>query len=175
MPLNRIPDGRLRLVTVPAAVVYLLAFIPFLLIESGDIVRLELAGTQEKASEIVTGWSPAETVDMAFLQGVDELHPFAYGLLLATAAIWAGRTYRGRAVGWGPTIAWVVLVAVVMDLIENIGMIAMIRGDFEDPIPAITTAFAFAKFTALFVAVLYVLGAAAVRLRGKGATANAPS
>jgi hypothetical protein len=171
MPLTRIPDGRLRLVGVPAAIVYLVAFIPFLLIDSGDIVRLELAGSETEAREIVEGWSHAETVDMAFLQGVDELHPFAYGLLLATAAVWSGRRVRGRAARWAPLVAWMVLGAALFDLLENVGMIAMIRGHFEGPIPTVTTTFAVVKFALLVTAVLYVLAGVVARSR----PGNAPA
>ena len=171
MPLTRIPEGRLRLLGIPAAVVYLLAFIPFLLIDSGDIVRLELAGSEKKAEAIVGGWTQAETVDMAFLQGVDELHPFAYGLLLATAVVWAGRTYRGRAARWASLVAWLVVGAVIFDLLENIGMFAMIRGNFDAPIPMITTTFAVAKFTLLVTAMLYVSAGLVARLKDRSADA----
>ena len=172
MPLTRIPDGRLRFLGAPAAIVYLVAFIPFLLIDSGDIVRLELAGSETEAREIVEAWSDAETADMAFLQGVDELHPFAYGLLLATAVVWAGRRLRGRAARWAPSVAWMVVGAALFDLLENVGMIVMIRGDVEGPIPMVTTAFAVVKFALLVTAIIYVLAGSISRLRGGRAAAS---
>ena len=149
-----------------AAIVYLIAFIPFLLIDSGDIVRLELAGSETAAREIVEAWTAAETVDMAFLQGVDELHPFAYGLLLATAAVWAGRRLAGTPARWAPVVAWMAVAAGALDLIENVGMIIMIRGDVGAPVPTITTVFAVAKFSMLFVVIPYVIAGLVARLRG---------
>ena len=156
--MTRIRPGRLRHLVVPALVVYLLAFLPFLLVgEPNEMVRLQLAGSESQARSIVAGWSHAEVVDMAFLQGVDELHPLVYGLLLAAGSVWAGRRLRGRAAQWAPVVAWMALVAALFDLIENVGMIVMIRGDVDAPVPTITTTFALAKFALFFVVVPYVV------------------
>src|SRR5688572_19316129 len=164
MPLTRIPPGRLRVVALPALAVYLLAFLPFLLVgDPQDMVRLQLAGSETKAREIVAGWSPAETVDMGFLQGVDFVHPLAYGLLVGVGAVWAGRRYRGRAARWAPAVIWIVVATAVFDVLENIGMILMIRGDTGSPIPPVTTAFSVAKFSTLLFAASYALLAMVVR------------
>ena len=166
MPLTRIPPGRLRFLAVPALVVYLLAFLPFLLVgDPQDMVRLQLAGSEEKAQEIVAGWSPAEAVDMAFLQGVDFVHPLAYGLLLTVGAVWAGRRLRGRLARWSSAVAWMAGAAALFDVLENVGMIVMIRGDVGSPVPQVTTAFAFAKYAMFSVAVPYVLAGLASRRR----------
>lgn len=166
MPFTRIPPGRLRVLAGPAFVVYVFAWIPFLLIgEPDEMVRLQLAGSPSRASEIVSGWSPAAAVDMAILQGIDELHLLAYGLLLATAAVWAGRQLRGRARLWAPLVGWLALAAALFDAVENVGMIAMIRGRVDAPIPSITTAFAMAKFSMFFIVVPYVVAGVVARLR----------
>jgi hypothetical protein len=175
MPLTRIPPGRLRVLAVPALVVYLFAFLPFLLVgEPKEMVRLQLAGSESKAEEIVAGWSHAEVVDMAFLQGVDEIHPLAYGLLLAAGTVWAGRRLKGRAARWAPLVAWLALAAALFDLLENVGMIVMIRGDFDAPVPTITTAFALAKFSMFFVVVPYVVAGLVARLGEGRPSATAP-
>ncbi|MGH2730991.1 MAG: hypothetical protein ACRDJI_10350, partial [Actinomycetota bacterium] len=172
MPLTRIPPGRLRLLAVPAALVYLFAFVPFLLVgEPNEMVRLQMAGSESKAEEIVSEWNHAETVDMAFLQGVDEVHPLAYGLLLAVGAVWAGRRLTGRSAQWAPLVAWMAVAAGAFDLIENVGMIIMIRGDIDAPVPTITTTFAVAKFSMLFVVLPYVVAGLVARLRGGRASA----
>lgn len=167
MPFTRIPPGQLRRLAVPAFVVYLLAFLPFLLVgDPSEMVRLQFAGSESQAREIVAGWSYSEVVDMAFLQGVDEVHPLAYGLLLAVAAVWAGRRFRGRAAQWAPVVAWLALAAGLFDIVENIGMIVMIRGDVDAPLPTITTTFAAAKFSMFFVVLPYVAAGFVARLRG---------
>ena len=167
MPLARIPAGQLRRVAVPALVVYALAFIPFLLVGDPDeMLRLQFAGSESKAREIVMGWSHSELIDMAFLQGVDEVHPLAYGLLLAVGSIWAGRVLQGGTARWSSVIAWMALAAAALDLLENVGMIVMIRGHFDSPVPTITTLLAVAKFATLVAVVTYVVGGIARRLRG---------
>lgn len=172
MPFTRIPPGRLRRLAVPALAVYLLAWLPFLLVgEPDEMVRLQLAGSESRAQEIVEAWSPAEAIDMAFLQGVDEVHLVAYGLLLATAAVWAGRRFRGRAAQWAPVVAWMALAAALFDAAENVGMIVMIRGDIDAPVPTITTTFAVAKFSMFFVVLPYIVAGAVTRPRGRRAVA----
>lgn len=167
MPFTRIPPGRVRRLAVPAFVVYLFAWLPFLLVgEPDEMARLQFAGSESRAHEIVAGWSPTEAVDMAFLQGVDAVHLLAYGVLLAAAAVWAGRQFRGRAGRWAPLVAWMALAAALFDALENIGMIVMIRGDVDAPVPTITTTFAVAKFSMFFVVVPYVLAGLVARLRG---------
>lgn len=166
MPFTRIPPGRLRVLAGPAFVVYVFAWIPFLLIgEPDEMVRLQLAGSPSRASEIVSGWSPAAAVDMAILQGIDELHLLAYGVLLATAAVWAGRQFRGRARLWAPLVGWLALAAALFDAVENVGMIAMIRGRVDAPVPSVTTAFAMAKFSMFVIVVPYVVAGVVARLR----------
>ena len=168
MPLTRIPPGRVRLLAVPVFVVYLFAWLPFLLVgEPDEMVRLQFAGSESRAYEIVAGWSPTEAVDMAFLQGVDEVHLLAYGVLLAAAAVWAGRQFRGRAGPWAPLVAWMALAAALFDAIENVGMIVMIRGDVGAPVPTITTTFAVAKISMIFVVVPYVVAGLVARLRSR--------
>lgn len=173
VPFTRIPPGRLRHLAMPAFVVWLLAWLPFLLVgEPDEMVRLQLAGSESQAREIVAGWSHAEVVDMAFLQGVDAVHLLAYGVLLAAAAVWAGRRFRGRAAQWAPVVAWMGLAAAVFDALENVGMIVMIRGDVDAPVPTITTTFAVAKFSMFFVVVPYVVAGLVARLRGGRALAD---
>ena len=172
MPLARIGPGRLRRVAVPALVLYALALLPFVLVgEPNEMIRLQLAGSVSKAHDIVSSWSNAATVDMAFLQGVDELHPLVYGLLLALGAIWAGRRLAGRGARWAPFVAWLALTAGAFDLLENVGMVVMIRGDVEAPWPTVTTAFAIVKFSLIVVAVVYLIAGLVAGRHREGASA----
>jgi hypothetical protein len=169
MPLSRVPSGELRRVVVPVLVVWLLAWLPFLLIgEPNEMVRLQLAGSESQAREIVAGWSQAEVVDMAILLGVDGVHVVSYGVLLATAAIWAGRQFRGRATGWAPALAWMAVAAAAFDIVENTGLIVMVRGEINAPMPRITTAFSLAKYGTVLVVASYAIAGLVARLRGPG-------
>lgn len=168
MPFSRIPQGRLRRLAVPVAVLYLLAWLPFLLVgEPSEMVRLQLAGSQGDARQIVVGWSHAETVDMAFLLGVDCLHLVAYSVLLALAAVWAGRQFRGAAARWASAMTWIALGAALFDIAENVGLIVMIRGEIEAPVPTLTTVVSVAKYSMALAVLPYVLAGLVQRLRGR--------
>lgn len=168
MPFSRIPPGRLRRLAVPVAVLYLPAWLPFLLLgEPSEMVRLQLAGSEKDAQQIVAGWSHAETVDMAFLLGVDYLHLVAYSVLLALAAVWAGRQFRSAAARWAPVVAWIALGAALFDIAENIGLIVMIRGEIEAPVPTVTTVVSLAKYSMALVVVPYVVAGLVHRLRAR--------
>lgn len=175
MPFARIRQGGLRRVAIPVVVVYLTAWLPFLLVgEPDQMVRLQLAGSPSKAREIVGGWSPSEVADLTFLLGVDFVHLLAYGVLLALAAVWAGRRFTGRAARWGPVIAWLGPVAALFDVVENTGTLVMIRGETGSPLPAITTTAATAKYTMFLVVAAYVVVGLVAGLRRARTTRSAP-
>jgi hypothetical protein len=166
MPFTRLRPGRLRVVAIPALVVYALAWVPFLMLGAGDeMVRLQMAGSESAAREVVATWSPDETVDVAFLLGVDAVHLLSYAPLFAVGAVWAGRQLRGRAAGWAPVVAWMALAAAAFDAIENAGMVVMVRGDLDAPVPALTTALAMAKLSMLAAAVVFVAAGFVARRR----------
>lgn len=167
MPFSRIPPGRLRRLAVPVLVLYLPAWLPFLLVgRPSEMVRLQLAGSETRARQILAGWSHAETVDIGFLLGVDHVHLVAYSVLLTLAAVWAGRQFRGGAARWAPVVAWMPLGAALFDLVENIGLILMIRGAVDAPVPTLTMAASWAKYSMALVVVPYVLAGLVARLRG---------
>lgn len=152
-----IPPGRLRRVAAPAFVLYLLALIPFQLIGApSEMVRLQLAGSETQAREIVSTWSQSEIVDMAYLQGIDALHPLLYGLLLAIAVVWAERQRPNSAVRWTQIAIGGAVAAAIFDTIENVGMIMMIRGELDAPVARVTTTFAAAKFLTIVLVLAYV-------------------
>lgn len=158
VPFADVPRGELRRIAVPVLVVYLIAWLPFLLIgDPSEMVDLQLAGSETKARAIVGSWSRAETVDMGFLLGVDNIHLLAYGILLAVGAVWAGRRFRGRAGRWAPVVACMTFAAASFDVLENIGLLAMVRGYFDAPVPALVKAFTVAKSSLLLMVVAYVL------------------
>jgi hypothetical protein len=159
-------DRRLRPLVVPLLIAYALAFVPFALVGRSDqLTRLQLAGSSSRAREIVGSWSSSDTVDLAFLQGFDFVHPLLYGVLLALGAVWARRHLRRGADRGYPLVAWIPVVAAGFDVLENIGMIAMIRGNFDAPVPTMTSVFAMAKYALLLLGLLYIAAGAMSRLR----------
>jgi hypothetical protein len=167
-PFDHIRPGRLRRVAGPILALYLLAWVPFILVgEGGEMVRLQMAGSETKARRILDGWSHAQNVDVAYLVGVDHVHLVAYSVLLALATVWASRHLRGRAARWARLVAWSALAAAVFDVLENVGMIVMIRGRVEAPVPAMTMSMSLMKFSLAAVTVPFVLAGSFRRLRGR--------
>ncbi len=120
------------------------------------IVDLELAGTAERADDVVRG------VDLGVVRAAivwDFLFIFFYTPALFFGSLWARRQFRGdfgrRA---GAVIAAGGLVAGALDLIENVAMLAYLRDPNGwggwNPLAA---AMAIPKFVLALVAVVYVL------------------
>jgi hypothetical protein len=155
--LAAIPHGKLRYVALPALAVYLLAWLPFLLVgDPSEMVDLQLAGSETEARAIVAGWSPDEALDIAFLLGVDNVHLLTYSIALAVGAVWAGRRFRGRAARWAPALSYMAFAAAAFDVLENIASISMVRGYFDAPVPASAKVFMIAKSLLLLIVVGYV-------------------
>jgi hypothetical protein len=157
-----VPEGSLRRIAVPMFLLYLLAFVPFVLVgDPAELTRLQFAASVANAREFVSGWSTSQTADLAFLQGVDFVHPLVYGVLFSVAAVWAGRRLGRGSV----FMSWIPVAAAAFDVVENIGMITMIRGGLDAPVPMLTTAAAIMKYGSLSVTLLFVLAGTVARLR----------
>ncbi|MEX2392889.1 MAG: hypothetical protein WD826_00275 [Actinomycetota bacterium] len=156
----------LRRVVLPALVVYAVAWIPFLIVgDPSRMTSLQFAGSGAKVSELLSGWSSADLVDTALLIGVDFVHPVAYGVLLIAGAVWAGRRLRDSATRWARVVVGAVVAAAMFDVLENFGLIVMIRGRVDDTVAAATRLFSVTKSALIVVAVLYVLAGLVSRAR----------
>jgi hypothetical protein len=165
-PFGRTPSGQFRRVVVPVLVVNLLAWVPFALIPGADkMVRLQSAGSRAKAGSILAGWTASEAIDVTFLVGIDFIHLLAYAVLLSAGAAWAGRRLHGRLARVAPAVGWAAFAAAGADVLENAGLITMIRGHIEDPLPAFAAAMTLVKSSLIAVAAMYVLIGAIAGLR----------
>ena len=121
-----------------------------------NIVDLELAGSLERADEIVTvgDLGPIRSAiywDFAFL--------VFYGLALCTGSLWAGRQFRrGLGARLAPTIATVAALAATLDIVENLSMLGYLNswGGWSGWTPLARTV-AIAKFMLVFISIAYVL------------------
>ncbi len=120
------------------------------------IVDLELAGTVERADQVMLGVDPG-VVRAAILW--DFRYIFFYAPALFFGSLWARRQLAGdfgrRA---GTVIAAGGLIAGVLDLIENVAMLAYLRDPNAwggwNPLAAVM---AIPKFILALVAVVYIL------------------
>lgn len=138
------------------------------------IISLELAGNGERAAAIVQSWrersedgsDPRRNVlaDVTTATGKDLLLVAAYLLAFVCAITWSLSVLRNEGWGWfwlrdarfALSLGAAVLVAGILDVLENVFMLRMIAGAFvTDRLPAWTRRIAVAKFAFLALATVY--------------------
>ena len=136
-----------------------------------SIVDFELAGSVERANEILDTWRAEGVIDDAkAIQIFDLLYPLIYAAALAGGCIAAagawGRAGRAGLASAGPAIAWVAFAAAGFDYVENLGLGISLWDEPASPWPQVALIAAVVKFTGIAIALLYALsGAVAARLR----------
>ena len=169
-PFERWPRSRRRLALVVAACAAILPLVtsalttPLAEDEPGgeSIIDFELAGSVDRAEEILATWKSAGVVDDAkAIQIFDLIYPLIYtsaiaGGCIAAAAAWqrAGRSGLARA---GVAMAWLAFAGAVFDYVENLGLAVSLWDEPASPWPQVAFVAAVLKFTATTVALVYAL------------------
>jgi len=122
------------------------------------IISFELAGSVTRAEEIISSWDHNTQLRAAFSLGLDFLFMPAYAAAISLACLWAA-DMLGRA-GWplaalGPVLAWGQWLAAFLDLVENIGLTAIILGTPVSPWPELAFWCAAIKFILVFAGIVY--------------------
>jgi hypothetical protein len=135
-----------------------------------SIIEFELAGSVDRANEILDKWRAEGVLDNAkAIQVFDLIYPLIYasalagGCIVATGA-WrrAGRTRIATA---GVAMAWLALAAAGFDYVENLGLGISLWDEPASPWPQVSAVAAVLKFTAIAITLLYLLsGLVASRL-----------
>ncbi len=174
-PLERAGAPALLPSLVSALVLTLAVAVPLLWLDAGlrsasaphGIVSFELAGARGAAA-VLAGWTSAQRLDAALVQGLDMLFLLAYSTALACGALLLGRRQAARA--WvgaaGRWAAWAASGAALADVIENVALIQQLRAGAADPARAdLAAGAAWVKFALLALVLGYlVLGAGLPRL-----------
>jgi hypothetical protein len=145
------------------ALFVLLAVVDGQIKESGGpgIVPFELAGSTERATEILGEWGERGRDSARLSLGLDFLFLIAYGAFFWLAVLAIRDAARRR--GWnryarpGATVALLAILAAACDTCENIGLLLVVNGHADSAAPTVATGFALAKFVTLGVAQLYLL------------------
>ncbi|HEX6154136.1 MAG TPA: hypothetical protein VFZ19_11500 [Solirubrobacterales bacterium] len=140
--------------------------------KGSGIVAFELAGSQERADEILDEWGDAGQdaareqllIDFAFL--------IAYGtfLVLAVAAVrdLLGRRGRTRLAAIGAVVVPFGALAAACDAVENACLLAVLDGA-GSAFPTLAFIFAATKFALLAAAIAYLVVGGALSLRRRPA------
>ncbi len=92
------------------------------------ILSFELAGTIEKADAILQSWDSRAQLFAAFSLGLDYLFLFAYGLTISLGVLMVAEKHGGRFSEIGKIIGWGVLLASLLDAIENLALWRLLSG-----------------------------------------------
>lgn len=133
----------------------------------GGIVSFELAGSVSKAQEMLNSWDTGARVRAGFVQGLDFLYLCVYSTTIALGCLLAAEVLNSR--GWpgatlGSPLAWGLWLAAGLDALENIALVLLLFGWMSTPWPQIAWGCALLKFGLIFLGLVYVFYALAVRL-----------
>jgi len=126
------------------------------------IIPFELAGSSERANEILGEWDASATDAARLSIWLDFPYLVLYGAFFCLAILAVRDAARCR--GWerfaraGTAIAFAPIAAAAFDVVEDVFLLLVIGGHADGSAPAIATGFAVAKFVALGVTWVYLLG-----------------
>lgn len=131
------------------------------------IIDFELAGTQERAREILTDWGPpgqsAARLSLWLDYGYLALYGAFWTLAVAAARDLAlGRTWRRFAIAGGVVVAFPAAAA-TLDAIEDVGLLLALVRHGGETAPGLAAVCATGKFLFLFLAIGYVVACLARR------------
>ena len=169
-PFQRWPESRRRLTLVCVALAALAPAVAGTVVKplkedepgGASIVDFELAGSVERANEILDTWSAEGVIDDAkAIQIFDLLYPLIYAAALAGGCIAAagawGRAGRAGLASAGPAIAWVAFAAAGFDYVENLGLGISLWDEPMTPWPQVALVAALGKFAGIYTSLLYAL------------------
>jgi hypothetical protein len=131
------------------------------------VVSLELAGTVENMYQILTSWDVNMQLRAAFGLGLDYLFMVAYACTIAFGCGMAAQVLQRSCwplAGWGNWLAWGVILAALLDVIENIALSVILFGTVVPPWPEIARGCAIPKFTLIFMGIVFVIYGGVVAL-----------
>jgi hypothetical protein len=171
-PLEAIPHGKRLAVFLVLLAVFVVITVGFQFIGPAQpgIVDFELAGTTDKAAEIINAWDMQDRIRAGFSLGLDYLYMPVYSTLIALACVWgagvmASRQWRttGLLLGWG---LW---AAALFDAVENAMLTVVLFGAVAAPYPQVAQVCAILKFILIVLGLVFVVVAAVTWLVRKAA------
>lgn len=122
------------------------------------ILDLEFAYNTAKTTSVINAWAPSDNITAAKLNTrLDFLFLFFYsGFLFFTCKRIAG-SFHGTVAKAGLLIAKGAILAGLLDILENIGMLIALNGHISGSIAFCTTFFSVIKWGLALISVLYVV------------------
>lgn len=159
-PFQKIPnDKRLAVFVSLCVVAFTLMIVMWAKkVEPQGIIPLELAGNVPAAQHIVSEWDMSSQRNPLFNVRLDFLFLIAYSSTIGLACVWTAETISTdvgivRSVGIG--LAWGQWLAALLDVIENIALLFMLRVSVTNPFPTVALWCAVPKFELIAAGLLY--------------------
>lgn len=125
------------------------------------ILNLEFAYNAAKAGTVLNAWQPNERIDnieiAKFNTWLDFIFLFFYSLFLYKASKMLSGTYKGTLQKTGLLLANGAILAGLLDIMENAGMLFTLQGNINNAILLLTTAVSIIKWILALAAVAYLL------------------
>jgi hypothetical protein len=166
-PLVAIPPDKRARVFVPLLIATLIITFLFRFIGPAQptIVDFELAGSVDKAAQIITAWNENDRIRAGFSLGFDYLYMPVYATTIALACVMTVKAAKRQA--WhisGLLLAWGLWLAALFDAIENLALFTELLGSNVAPYPQIAQICATIKFGLILLGLLYVVVGVVLRL-----------
>jgi len=133
------------------------------------IVSYELAGDIFEAEKILASWDIVARERAAFVQGLDFLFIPLYAGAIAFGCSLAAGVFRRKGwifASWGAPLIWLVFLAGLLDVIENIALIVMLFSVPANPWPQIAFWCAVPKFGFVIFGILFTICGGGMHLFG---------
>ena len=137
------------------------------------IISYELAGSVEKAQQIIDSWNQDARQYASFSLGFDYLFMVLYSTTIALACLWSALVLQARRVPGGRIgilLAWGLWLAAVFDGIENIALSLILFYTPAAPWPQVAQVCAILKFLLIFLGFIFTFYALIIRYWKHGET-----
>lgn len=168
-PFQKIPNDKRLLVFALLCVVTisLMVVMGVKKVEPQGIISLELAGNVPTAQQIVESWDMSSQRNALFNVRLDFLFIIAYSNTIGLACVWAAETISTGAQvvsAVGIALVWGQWLAALLDVVENIALLSMLRISVTQPFPAVALWCAVPKFELVVAGLLYTVSAVCIEV-----------
>jgi len=138
-------------------------------LSSGEVVQFEIAKTADKAQSIIQDWKNTGKYE----QGVKSTTLAYFFIILYTLAIGFGCRFIAACTGneilikGGRGFAWLIIVAAICDVFENIALSKTLQGNISQPNVTLAYNLARIKFSIVLVCILFMLACSLYWLIGR--------
>jgi hypothetical protein len=125
------------------------------------ILNLEFAYNSAKATYVINAWTGIIPIDNVFAAIIntwlDYIFLFFYSLFLYHLCKWLSNYFSGTLLMTGRFLAKAALVAGVLDMLENAGMLITLHGHISDTTTLLTALSSSIKWLLVLAILLYIL------------------